>query len=49
MSEKCVIHKWEMYLGLSESFEHCKECGIKKSEYEENTLSFEEDGIVNSF
>jgi hypothetical protein len=31
--EPQCAHEWEMYLGLSESFEHCKKCGMKKSEF----------------
>lgn len=42
--KKCK-HDWEMYTGLSESFEHCSQCGMKKSDHIDDTW-FEEVGTV---
>lgn len=28
-------HKWEMYQGFTDSFEHCASCGMKKKDWKE--------------
>lgn len=31
--EKSCSHEWETYMGLAETFDHCKLCGIKRVDY----------------
>lgn len=46
IEDKCS-HNWEIYTGLSDSFEHCSVCGMKKSEYKpSDRFGFEDGGTI---